>query len=43
MPDECMWIIMGDFNLIRRPEIRNKSGGDISLMNAFNEAISKLV
>jgi hypothetical protein len=36
------WIIVDDFNLIRRPENRNKPGSDISLMMAFNEAISKL-
>jgi endonuclease/exonuclease/phosphatase family metal-dependent hydrolase len=33
---------MGDFNLIRRPKNRNKSGGDINLTQAFNEAISNM-
>jgi hypothetical protein len=33
---------LGGFNLIRRPENRNKPGGDPNLMLAFNEAISKL-
>jgi hypothetical protein len=33
---------LGDFNLIRRPNNRNKPGGDSCLMQAFNEAISKL-
>jgi exonuclease III len=42
MPDDCLWIVLGDFNLIRRPDNRNKPGGDNSLMHAFNEAISKL-
>jgi len=31
---------MGDFNLIRKPEDRNKEGGDISEMFLFNEAFS---
>jgi hypothetical protein len=42
MPDDCLWIVIGDFNLIRRPGNRNKPGGDINLMHAFNESISKL-
>lgn len=33
---------MGDFNLIRGPENRNKPGGDVSEMLLFNEAISAL-
>jgi hypothetical protein len=33
---------MGDLNLIRRPENRNRPGGDASLMQTFNEAISNL-
>jgi hypothetical protein len=43
MPDEQSWIIKGDFNLIRRPENKNRPGGDINMMMAFNEAINKLV
>jgi len=35
-------IILGDFNLIRKPEDRNKPGGDINLMFRFNEIISHL-
>jgi hypothetical protein len=31
---------VGDFNLIRGPENMNKSGGDVSFMLLFNEAIS---
>jgi hypothetical protein len=42
MPDSQSWIIVGDFNLIRRPENKNKTGGDSTLMMTFNEAISKL-
>jgi hypothetical protein len=42
MPDSRSWIIVGDFNLIRRPENKNKTGGDSTLMMAFNETISKL-
>lgn len=36
------WIVLGDFNLIRGPQNRNKPGGDINNMFAFNEAISSL-
>jgi hypothetical protein len=42
MPDNQPWLIVGGFNLIRRPENRNKPGGDNNMMMAFNEAISKL-
>jgi hypothetical protein len=42
MPLEKLWLIIGDFNLIRRPENRNVAGGDINLMLKFNEAISAL-
>lgn len=42
MPEEISWLIMGDFNLIRRPEDRNKEGGDPQEMFLFNEAISNL-
>jgi exonuclease III len=42
MPEEKLWIVLGDFNLIIRPKNRNKPGGDSNLMLAFNEAISKL-
>jgi hypothetical protein len=42
MPEEKLWIILGDFNLIRRLENRNRPGGDPNLMLAFNKAISKL-
>jgi exonuclease III len=29
MPDEIDWLVVGDFNLIRGPENRNRPGGDI--------------
>ena len=34
------WIIMGDFNLVRGPENRNRPGGDVNNMIAFNRLIS---
>ena len=42
MPPEMDWLIVGDFNLIRRPEDRNREGGDVQEMFLFNEAISSL-
>jgi len=42
MPEEVSWLIVGDFNLIRRPEDRNREGGDIQEMFLFNEAIGSL-
>jgi exonuclease III len=42
MPSDKLWLLVGDFNLIRRPEDRNKAEGDINLMLKFNEAISNL-
>lgn len=42
MPDTVDWLVLGDFNLIRYPENRNKPGGDINNMFAFNEALSNL-
>ena len=42
MPNNTDWIVMGDFNFIRKPDDRNKPGGDINNMLLFNEAISKL-
>ena len=42
MPNDVDWIIMGDFNLIRTPEDRNRPGGDVNEMLMFNEAISEL-
>ncbi|KAG2650715.1 hypothetical protein PVAP13_1NG196719, partial [Panicum virgatum] len=42
MPPEILWLIVGDFNLIRLPEDRNRPGGDVNEMLHFNEAISAL-
>jgi len=42
MPDEVDWLLHGDFNLLRRPSDRNKSGGDVNEMFSFSEAISAL-
>jgi hypothetical protein len=42
MPDEQDWLIVGDFNLMRVLENRNRPGGDLSEMFLFNEAISSL-
>jgi exonuclease III len=42
MPDIFDWLIVGDFNLYRNPEDRNKDGADYAEMLLFNEAISKL-
>lgn len=36
------WLVVGDFNLLRKPENRNKPGGDINEMLMFNDAISSL-
>lgn len=42
MPTEVNWLLVGHFNLIQKPEDRNKPGGDIMDMFLFNEAISAL-
>jgi hypothetical protein len=42
MPSDKLWLIVGDFNLTRRPENRNIAGGDLNLMLKFNEAINQL-
>jgi len=42
MPDDIDWLILGDFNLMRNSEDRNRPGGDINEMLLFNEAISAL-
>jgi hypothetical protein len=39
---ERLWIFLGDFNIIRAPENRNKPGGDIQRILNFNLAISQL-
>ena len=42
MPPDIDWLVVGDCNLIRRPEARNREGADPNEMFAFNEAINKL-
>jgi exonuclease III len=42
MPDEMDWLIVGDFNLLRKQEDRNRPGGNANEMFLFNEAISSL-
>jgi len=41
-PEGVDWIILGDFNLMRKPENRNKPRGNLSKMLMFNDAISRL-
>jgi hypothetical protein len=36
------WLVIEDFNLIRRPKGRNKEGGDTNEMFLFNEVINTL-
>jgi hypothetical protein len=35
MLDDQSWIIVGEFNLIRRPENRNRPGDDSNMMMAY--------
>lgn len=42
MPDDMNWLILGDFNLYRRSENRNRPGGNVNNMLNFNNAISHL-
>jgi hypothetical protein len=42
MPNVVDWLLIMDFNLMRSPEDRNQSGGDLNEMFLFNEAISAL-
>lgn len=42
MPNDIDWLLVGDFNLIRSPNDRNKPGGNGAEMLLFNEAISAL-
>jgi hypothetical protein len=42
MPEETDWLLVGDFNLIRRQSDRNKPGGNTQDMLDFNVAISNL-
>lgn len=42
MPDNVDWLVVGDFNFIRKAEDRNKPGANINEILMFNEAISSL-
>jgi hypothetical protein len=42
MPTNVDWLVVGDFNLIRRAKERNKPGGNVPYMLRFNAAISAL-
>lgn len=42
MPDTIDWLVVGDFNLYRSTEDRNKLGADATKMFLFNEAIAAL-
>jgi hypothetical protein len=42
MPNNTNWIVMGDFNFIRKPSDRNKPSGDVNEMLLFNDAINNL-
>lgn len=42
MPSKIEWLIVGDFNLIRRPEDRNRDGADLNEIFLFNKVINKL-
>ena len=42
MPDSYPWLLLGDFTLMRKPEDRNRPGGDVHEMFLFNEALSAL-
>jgi hypothetical protein len=42
IPAQSNWLLVGDFNVIRSHENRNKPGGDIHEMLLFNEIIVHL-
>jgi hypothetical protein len=42
IPNDEDWIIMGDFNLYRVPENRNREGANTNDMFLFNSMISHL-
>lgn len=39
IPDREDWLLVGDFNYIRAPDNRNRSGGNVNDMLVFNEFI----
>jgi hypothetical protein len=42
LPEDIDWLLVGYFNLIRKPSDHNKSGGNVQEMFKFNEVISNL-
>jgi hypothetical protein len=42
MPADVDWMILGDFNLMRRQENRNKPGGNLAEMFVFNDTVTSL-
>ena len=42
MPEDVNWLIVGDFNLYRSPDDRNRLGADFAETFLFNEAICSL-
>lgn len=42
MLDNTDWIVFGDFNIMRKPEDRNREGADLNEIFLFNQAINKL-
>lgn len=42
MPENTDWLVVGDFNLIRKTEDRDNTGGDLTEMGLFNEVINVL-
>lgn len=42
MPDSMDWLIVGDFNLYRNPEDRNRDGANYPDMLMFNDAVNSL-
>ena len=42
MSEDVDWLVVGDFNLLRKPMDRNREGADLNNFFLFNEAINKL-
>lgn len=42
LPDDVDWLLLGDFNLIRRFENRNRPSGNVMEMLRFNNALSAI-
>jgi hypothetical protein len=40
IPSDCLWLFLGDFNLLRSSDNRNKPGGNYTERMQFNEMIS---